>query len=92
MAHELGHGLLGGNAHEGYGVMQAKLRISDLAWKTLYFTPDQSKRIRTELLARNHELSSTGVAASDHLVPPNQPVGIDMTSVQPAWLRKVNER
>ena len=64
MAHELGHGLLGPNAHEGYGVMQAKLPISDLSWKTLYFTAAQSKRIRTELLARNQELRSTGVAAS----------------------------
>jgi len=64
MAHELGHGLLGPNAHEGYGIMQAKLPISDLSWKTLYFTAAQSKRIRTELLARNQELRSTGVAAS----------------------------
>jgi len=63
MAHELGHGLLGPNAHEGYGVMRAKLRISDLEWKTLYFTSTQSKRIRTELLERNQELRSAAVAA-----------------------------
>jgi len=91
MAHELGHGLLGPNAHEGYGIMQAKLPISDLSWKTLYFTAAQSKRIRTELLARNQELRSTGVAASDRLVHPKQPAGIDVT-LRPAWLQKVNER
>jgi len=62
MAHELGHGLLGPDAHEGYDVMQAKLPISDLSWKTLYFTSAQSKRIRTELLARNQEPRSAGVA------------------------------
>ena len=63
MAHELGHGLLGPDAHEGYGVMQAKLPISDLSWKTLYFTSAQSKRIRTELLARNQGLRSAAVTA-----------------------------
>jgi hypothetical protein len=52
MAHELGHGLLGPDAHEAYGIMQAKFPISDLAWKTFYFTSAQSKRLRTELLMR----------------------------------------
>jgi hypothetical protein len=63
MAHELGHGLLGPDAHEGYGVMQAKLPISDLSWKTLYFTSAQSERIRAALQVRNQELRSAAVAA-----------------------------
>ena len=64
MAHELGHELLGPDAHKGYGVMQAKLPILDLSWKTLYFTSAQSKRIRTELLARNQELRSAAVTGA----------------------------
>jgi len=89
MAHELGHGLLGPDAHEGYGVMQAELPISDLAWKTLYFTSAQSKRIRTELLARNQELRSIGVGSFST----SESTGGDRCDPGAAcMLRKVNER
>jgi hypothetical protein len=53
MAHEIGHTLLGPNAHGLYGVMQARLSLIDME-RTLYFTTFQSKRLRIELLARNH--------------------------------------
>jgi len=58
MAHEIGHALLGPDAHDPYGLMQAKLSISGLDWRTLYFTFAQSRRIQTEL-ARNRAANRT---------------------------------
>ena len=51
MAHEIGHTLLGPNAHDLYGIMQASLPLTDIG-RMLYFTSVQSRRLRTELLAR----------------------------------------
>jgi hypothetical protein len=51
MAHEIGHTLLGPNAHDLYGIMQASLPLTDIG-RMLYFTSTQSRHLRTELLAR----------------------------------------
>jgi hypothetical protein len=52
MAHEIGHTLLGRNAHDLYGIMQASLPLGNVE-QTLFFTSVQAKRLQTELLARN---------------------------------------
>jgi hypothetical protein len=95
MAHELGHGLLGPDAHDVYGVMQAKLPISDLGWKTLYFTAAQSNRIRAELLARGQELRSAGVAKTCLWAGPSSPVvksNAEVASPLPLSLREGGRR
>ena len=51
IAHELGHTLLGSNAHERFGIMQAKLSPYDTG--RLFFTFAQEKCLRNELLARD---------------------------------------
>jgi len=52
MAHEIGHTLLGPKAHDLFGIMQSTLNLYDTE-RILVFTSDQSKHLRTELLARN---------------------------------------
>ena len=52
MTHELGHALLGPNAHALSGIMQAALPNADLE-HMLYFTPGQAKRLRADLFARS---------------------------------------
>ena len=61
MAHEIGHAFLGPNAHSRDGIMQGTLPENLDRW--LSFTTEQSKSIRTNLLARrsfamNRTLSS----------------------------------
>lgn len=53
MAHELGHLLLGSNAHAGTGIMRAHWQSEDLrslAMGSLQFTPDEVKRMQVKLL------------------------------------------
>jgi hypothetical protein len=51
MAHEIGHALLGPNAHTRTGIMQGRLPIAEME-RLLYFTSGQSRLVRSELLAR----------------------------------------
>lgn len=56
LAHEIGHLLLGPNSHSPVGVMRANWRQADLqaiARAYLFFTGQQSRRIREEVSARN---------------------------------------
>jgi hypothetical protein len=56
LAHEIGHLLLGPNSHTAFGVMRAQWRRQDLqtiARAYLFFTDQQSWRIRDEVSARN---------------------------------------
>lgn len=55
MAHEVGHLLLGPNAHSPRGLMRGVWSQEDLrfmAWSYLFFTPQQSDQIRHSLLRR----------------------------------------
>jgi len=55
MAHELGHLLLGRNAHSRTGIMRAEWNpreISTIAKTYLLFTDEQAQRIRDEISAR----------------------------------------
>ena len=52
MAHEVGDTLLGPKAHDLFGIIQSTLKLYDTE-RILVFTSDQSKRLRTKLLARN---------------------------------------
>jgi hypothetical protein len=52
MAHEIGHALLGPNAHALTGIMQDSLQLAATD-PLLYFTTEQSRLLRTELLVRN---------------------------------------
>ena len=56
LAHEIGHLLLGPNSHTAIGVMRSHWRRQDLqtiATAYLFFTDQQSRRIRDEVSARN---------------------------------------
>jgi len=50
VTHEVGHALLGANAHAVSGIMQAILPNADLE-HMLYFTPGEARRMRAHLLA-----------------------------------------
>lgn len=52
MCHEIGHALLGHDAHELYGIMQSQLSIYDME-RMLLFRSFQSKRLRAELVKRS---------------------------------------
>ena len=52
ITHEVGHALLGANAHAVSGIMQARLPNADLE-HMLYFTPGQAKRQQVDLCARS---------------------------------------
>jgi hypothetical protein len=56
LAHEIGHLVLGPNSHTAIGVMRAQWRHQDLqtiAKAYLFFTDQQSRRIRGEVAVRN---------------------------------------
>jgi hypothetical protein len=54
LAHELGHLLLGRNAHSPAGLMRARWRAQDLTLTqpTMSFLPKEAKRIRAQVEAR----------------------------------------
>ena len=55
IAHELGHLLLGRNAHSAAGIMRARWRAQDLKpsrQAAMLFLPAEAKRIRAQVLAR----------------------------------------
>jgi hypothetical protein len=69
MAHELGHLLLGSNGHSTAGIMQPRWesgQVRQLLMGALQFTPEQSKRMGTDVRARTEQqrnnLSSTSAA------------------------------
>lgn len=54
LAHEIGHLLLGANSHTSEGIMRANWRqpeLDTIARAHLFFTEEQSKRMRDEVLA-----------------------------------------
>jgi len=58
IAHEVGHLLLGLNAHSPAGIMRgiwSRDDIQRMAWTYLLFTPDQCKRMHTNLRSRAAE-------------------------------------
>jgi hypothetical protein len=58
MAHEIGHLLLGQDAHSAAGVMRADWRIQDyilMSQGSLLFTPRQAERIRLAVQVRTRE-------------------------------------
>jgi carbamoylphosphate synthase small subunit len=58
LAHEIGHTLLGPNAHIRFGLMQHNLPLAETE-RTLYFTSGQAKQLRANLLARDAALRNT---------------------------------
>jgi hypothetical protein len=50
MAHEVGHAVLGRNAHGLFGIMRPRLAVNEME-RTLYFTPFQARRLRTQVMA-----------------------------------------
>ena len=54
IAHELGHLLLGKNAHSPAGIMRAHWRVQDLTLTqaVMSFLPSEAKRIRVQITAR----------------------------------------
>ena len=62
MAHEIGHTLLGPDAHAVSGIMQAGLAIPDMK-QGLYFTSSQPRRLRAELLARKRATNREATAS-----------------------------
>jgi len=64
-AHELGHLLLGENAHTASGLMKARWGANELKnWsrRNLSFTPQQAERIQANLRRRNGEASPSTAA------------------------------
>ena len=58
MAHELGHLLLGSNAHSSQGIMQAHWQseqLRDVGKGRMQFTPKEARRIRSKLLLTTPE-------------------------------------
>jgi hypothetical protein len=65
VAHEFGHLLLGENAHAPSGLMKARWGADELklgSHGSLTFLPEQSDRIRANLLARQKKISHSTVA------------------------------
>jgi hypothetical protein len=59
MAHEIGHLLLGTNAHSAAGIMQPHWTgeaLRRVGMGTLFFTPDQARTMRAKLLTTTAEL------------------------------------
>jgi hypothetical protein len=54
MAHEVGHALLGPNAHAESGIMQATLPVTAVE-HMFYFMSGQAKRMQADLMARSGE-------------------------------------
>jgi hypothetical protein len=68
MAHELGHLLLGSNAHAISGIMQAHWEGDELRgirMGSLLFLPDQGKRMRARITQREQLLMSAGDGRRD---------------------------
>ena len=65
MVHEIGHALLGPDAHSRTGIMQARIPIQALD-RFLYFSARESKRAREQLSMRN-ELIKNSLAG--HSIP-----------------------
>jgi len=66
MAHEIGHLFLGANSHSPVGIMRAGRKEQDLleaSQARLSFTPDQSRRIRTEVRQRQERQPTTSASA-----------------------------
>jgi len=64
-AHEIGHLLLGENAHTPSGLMKARWGADELkqgSHGSLSFTPEQSDRIQSNLLVREEEASRSMIA------------------------------
>ena len=60
--HELGHLLLGGNAHSAHGVMNGhwgRGQFEQIAIGELTFTPEQARKMRDALSRRGGELQRT---------------------------------
>jgi hypothetical protein len=65
MAHELGHLLLGPNAHSPSGIMRGIWSRDDLrfiSWSNLLFTPRQSDKLRANIARRMNMESATSSA------------------------------
>ena len=68
MAHELGHLLLGSNAHAISGIMQGHWEDDELrgiSMGTLLFLPGQGKRMRARITQREHVLMSGAEGGRD---------------------------
>jgi len=52
MAHEIGHTLLGPDAHAATGIMRNRLQLVDMK-ALLCFTLDEGKHLRSDLSARD---------------------------------------
>jgi hypothetical protein len=68
MAHEMGHLLLGSNAHAISGIMQAHWEPSELrhiSMGSLLFLPEQGKRMRARVTQREELLMSSGKRSQD---------------------------
>jgi hypothetical protein len=62
IAHELGHLLLGSNAHSREGIMQPHWQAEQLgriAKGQMHFTPEQASKMRTKLVVRQKENQPT---------------------------------
>jgi hypothetical protein len=73
MTHEVGHALLGPNAHALSGIMQARLPNADLE-HMLYFTPGQARRMRAYLMASGNERTDLYAATVKIRAPSPKPV------------------
>jgi hypothetical protein len=65
MAHEIGHLFLGPNSHSPVGIMRAGWKEQDLleaSQARLTFTPDQSRRILTEVRQRQDQPQTTSAS------------------------------
>jgi hypothetical protein len=65
IAHELGHLLLGKNAHSAAGIMQAQRRDQDLGFSrhtAMLFLPREAKRIRANVRAGHKPASALSAA------------------------------
>jgi hypothetical protein len=63
MAHEMGHLLLGSNAHATSGIMQAhweRAELQRISMGSLLFLPEQGKRMRAKVTQREELLTLSG--------------------------------
>jgi hypothetical protein len=68
MAHEMGHLLLGSNAHAVSGIMRAQWEHSELRridMDSLLFLPEQGRRMRDRVSRREEARMSSGVRSSE---------------------------
>lgn len=69
MAHEIGHSLLGSNAHAPTGIMQGRLPRLDMG-RVLYFTDLQSRLLRADLARRIFAVDQRYPPACGRSAPP----------------------